>query len=77
MRLFKFKKAPEDLSRSEWENLIRERILGRNALRDRDILTENLLNGRTYSWIAEKWGMSERQIARIVPQRLKQMFKSV
>lgn len=77
MRLFKFKKAPEDLSRSEWENLIRERILGRNALRDRDILTENILNGRTYSWIAEKWGMSERQIARIVPQRLKQMFKSV
>ena len=64
-----------DLSKSEWESLIDERIIGRNAARDRDILKESLLDGRTYAWIAEKWDMSDRQIARIVPNRIKQIFK--
>lgn len=77
MGIFKSKKRPEDLSRSEWEAVINERILGRNSLRDRDILKESLLNGRTYAWIAEKWNMSDRQIARIVPKRMRELFKYI
>lgn len=76
MGLFRNRKKPEDLTRSEWESMIDERILGRNSMRDRDILKENLLNGRTYAWIAEKWDMSPRQIARIVPKRIRELFKN-
>ena len=71
------RKKPEELSHSEWEKLIDEHILGRNSLRDRDILKESLLNGRTYAWIAEKWDMSDRQIARIVPKRTRELFKHI
>ena len=76
MGFFKNRKKPEDLTRSEWESMIDERILGRNSMRDRDILKDNLLNGRTYAWIAEKWDMSPRQIARIVPKRIRELFKN-
>ena len=77
MGLFSIRRKPEDLSRSEWESLIDNHILGRNSLRDRDILKESLLNGRTYAWIAEKWDMSDRQIARIAQNRMQELFKKI
>ena len=77
MGLFSSRNKPDDLSRSEWEHLIDETVIGRNSYRDRDILKENLLNGRTYGWIAEKWNMSERQVARIVPERCKQLYRKI
>lgn len=69
------KALPMDLPRSEWESLISERIIGRNAYRDREILIENLLDGRTYEWIAEKHELSARQVARILKFRRKQVYK--
>jgi DNA-directed RNA polymerase specialized sigma24 family protein len=69
------KALPEDLTRSEWESLISERIIGRNAYRDREILSENLLDGRTYEWIAEEHELSVRQVARILKTRRTQLFK--
>lgn len=71
------KALPEDLNRSEWESLISERIIGRNAYRDREILKENLLDGRTYEWIAEAHDMSSRQIARILKSRRKQLYNNM
>lgn len=71
------KALPEDLNRSEWESLISERIIGRNAYRDREILKENLLDGRTYEWIAEAHDMSSRQIARILKSRRKQLYNKM
>ena len=64
-----------DLTRSEWESLIIERIIGRNAYRDREIVIENLLEGRTYEWIAEEHDLSVRQVARILQSRRNQLYK--
>lgn len=64
-------------SRSEWEHLINEYIIGKNAYRDREILKDNLLDGYTYEHIAEKHSMSARQIARIVPKLQEQLFRKI
>ena len=69
------KALPIDLNRSEWQSLIYESIIGRNAYRDREILIENLLDGRTYEWIAEKHDLSARQVARILQTRRNQLYK--
>jgi DNA-directed RNA polymerase specialized sigma24 family protein len=69
------KALPMDLSRSGWLSLISERIIGRNAFRDREILVENLLDGRTYEWIAEYHDLSVRQVARILQTRRNQLYK--
>ena len=67
----------EDLSRSQWENLIDEYIIGDKAYRNRKILKESLLDGRTYEWIAEKHEMSPRQVSRIVPKLQEKLFKKI
>lgn len=69
------KTKPQDLPRSEWEKLVDERILGRNGYRDRQIIKENLLDGRTYEWIAEKYELSVRQVGRIIQTRKKELYK--
>jgi hypothetical protein len=69
------KQKPQDLTRSEWERLIDERIIGRNSFRDRQIVKENLLDGRTYEWIAETHLLSVRQVGRILQDRKKQIYK--
>lgn len=69
------KALPKDLIRSEWETLISERIIGKNAYRDREIVIENLIEGRTYEWIAENHDLSTRQVARILKIRRNQIYK--
>jgi hypothetical protein len=66
-----------DLSRSQWEHLIDEYIIGNKAYRDREILKESLLDGRPYEWIAEKHGMSARQVARIIPKLEEKLFRKI
>ena len=51
-----------DLSRSEWENLIDEWIVGRNAERNRQILKRRLLDGITYERLAEEFDMSTQNM---------------
>lgn len=66
-----------DLSRSEWEKLIHEYIIGKNSYRDREMLKDSLLDGRTYEWIAEKYLMSVRQVARTIPRLQNRLFKKI
>ena len=63
-----------DLSRSEWENLIDEWIFSE---RDRAMLKRNLLDGRTYEQIAEQFGMSTRQVARLIPKLQEKLFRRI
>ena len=63
-----------DLSRSEWEKLIDEWIF--NELH-REMLKRNLLDGRTYEQIAEQFGMSTRQVARLIPKLQEKLFKRI
>ncbi len=66
-----------DFSRSEWERFIEEYIIGEKAYRNREMLKDNLLDGRCYEWIAEKYDMSPRQVARIIPKLQNQLFKKI
>ena len=63
-----------NLSRSNWEHLIDEWIFNEQH---RKMLKLNLLDGWTYENLAEKFGMSTRQIARIIPKLQNQLFKRI
>ena len=63
-----------DIPRSEWEKLIDEWIFNEQH---RKMLKLNLLDGWTYENLAEEFGMSTRQIARIIPKLQNQLFKRI
>lgn len=55
-----------ELTRSEIEELIYQHIIGRNAERNRAILSRRLLDGICYEPLAEEFDMSVRQVKNIV-----------
>lgn len=57
-------------SRSEWEHLIDEYVIGRNSERDRKILKRRLLDGICFEPLAEEFEMSVRQIKTIVQKSI-------
>ena len=57
---------PDDVSKSELDNLIAEWIIGKNAERDRAILRRRLFDGITFERIAEEFDLSVRQTKNIV-----------
>lgn len=63
-----------NLCRSQWENMIDEWIFNE---RDRKMLKLNLLDGWTYERIAERFDVSTRQVARIIPKLQEQLFKRI
>jgi DNA-directed RNA polymerase specialized sigma24 family protein len=64
-----------DLSRSEWENLIDEWVVGRNAERNRRILKRRLLDGITYEILAEEFDMSTQNVCSIIYKCQEKVFK--
>ena len=69
------KKIPnEDLSRSQWENLIDEWIFNE---RDRAILKRRLLDGRTFEQLAEEFDFSTQNIQRIVYKAQNKLFSKI
>lgn len=66
---------PEDLSRTEIENLIDEYVVGRNAERDRNILKRRLIDGLTYERLAEEFDLSTVHVKEIVKKRQEKLFK--
>lgn len=63
-----------DLSRAEIEHLISERIIGRNAERNRAIIMRRLIDGVTYERLAEEFDLSVRQVKNIVYRCEDRMF---
>lgn len=53
-------------SRSEWERLIDEWVIGRNAERDKAILKRRMLDGVLLEPLAEEFGLSVQQIKTII-----------
>lgn len=53
-------------TRSEWEHLIREHIIGLNAKRNREIIEDKLFEGMTIPQIAEKHGLSETRVKTVI-----------
>ena len=66
-----------NLSRSEWENLIDEWIVGRNAERNRQILKRRLLDGITYERLAEEFDLSVQQTKTIVYRATEKLIKHI
>ena len=66
-----------DLSRSEWENLIDQYVLGRNAERNRQILKRRLLDGICYEPLAEEFDLSVQQTKTIVYKATEKLIKHI
>lgn len=64
----------EDLSRSQWENLIDEWIFNEEH---RKMLKRNLLDGRTYEQLAEEFDCSREKVARLIPKLQDKLFKKI
>lgn len=63
-----------DLSRSQWENLIDEWIFNEEH---RKMLKRNLLDGRTYEQLAEEFDCSREKVARLIPKLQNKLFKKI
>lgn len=66
-----------DLSRTEWENLIDEHILGRNSEIRRKVLKRRLLDGLTFEQLASEFCYSTQNIQRIVYKDTALLFKKI
>lgn len=64
-----------NLSRSEWEQIIDEWTIGRNAERNRAILKRRLLDGVTFERLAEEFDMSVQNVCSITYKGQKNVFK--
>lgn len=64
-----------NLSRSEWEKLIDEYVIGRNSERNRQILKRRLLDGLTYERLAEEFDMSIQNVCSIIYKCQDKVFK--
>ena len=73
-RLNTLKIPNEDLSRSQWENLIDEWIFNEDH---RKMLKRNLLDGRTYEQLAEEFDCSREKVARLIPKLQNKLFKKL
>ena len=65
-----------EYTRSEWENLISERIVGLHAKRNRQILKDKILGGMTIKQVADKHGLSETRIKTIIRTFKRQIKES-
>lgn len=66
-----------DLSRTEWENLIDEWIVGNYAERNRAILKDRLLDGVLFEKLAEKYDLSVQHTRDIVAKNKRKLFRHV
>lgn len=64
-----------ELSRTEWEHLIDEWVVGRNAERNRKILKRRLLDGITYEKLAYEFDMSTQNVCNIIYKCQDKVFK--
>lgn len=63
--------------RSEWEKLIDEWVIGRNAERDKAILKRRLLDGVLLEPLAEEFGLSVQQIKTIIYKSQNRIMKHI
>lgn len=66
-----------DITAEDVELSIEQRIIGRNAARNRNIMRSVLIDGLTYQKTAEKYDLSIRQIAYIVQKCEYLIFKGL
>ena len=64
-------------SRSEWEHLIDEYVIGKNAERDRQILKRRMLDGVCLEPLAEEFDLSVQRIKIIIYNSQNKIMKHI
>lgn len=64
-----------EISRTELNNLIDEYVIGKNAIRDREIMKDRLIDGFSYYDLSEKYNLSLTALKYIINKRNGQIFK--
>ena len=65
----------DNITRSELEELIEQRILGRNAERNRRIISRRLIDGICFEPLAEEFDLSVTQVKNVVYQGMNRLFR--
>lgn len=71
------KVAEYRLSKKEWEELIEQWIVGRNAERDREIMRQKIVIGITFLQVAEMFDLSKQRVEQIVYARMKEITSHI
>ena len=66
-----------ELSRTDYESLIDEWIVGRNAERNCKILKHRLIDGVTFERLAEEFDLSDRHTKTIVYKGMETLIKHI
>ena len=66
-----------NLSRSEWNELIDQWIIGRNGERDRAIMRRRLFDGITIERLAEEFDLSTQRVNEILSAAKQKMLQSM
>ena len=66
-----------ELNREEWEKLIDDWIVGKNAERNRKILKRRLIDGLTYEALANEFELSVQHTKTIVAKAEQKLFRHV
>ena len=66
-----------DISRTEIEFAIDEWVIGKNAERDRRLLSRRLIDGVTFEQLAEEFDLSVRQTKDIIYKRSETVFRHI
>lgn len=64
-----------DISRTELSNLIDEYVIGKNAIRDREIMKDRLIDGFSYYELSDKYNLSLPALKYIINKRNNQVLK--
>jgi len=68
-------KIPDGVGRGQIQSLIGEWIIGKNAERDRAILSRRLLDGICIEPLAEEFELSVAQVKRIIAKGTDKIFR--
>jgi len=66
-----------ELSREDWEKLIDDWIVGKNAERNRKILKRRLIDGLTYEALADEFKLSVQHTKAIVAKAEQKLFRHI
>lgn len=68
-------RLPDNISRTQIEHAMHEWLIGKNAERDRAILSRRLFDGVCYEPLAEEFDLSVPQVKRIIDKGTTKIFK--
>lgn len=66
-----------DLPRSEWERLINEWIIGKNAERDREMLRRRLFDGLCFEELSEEFCISTAQAKTVIYKAMQRLIRHI